>query len=634
MRLTFALVLLTAASLSSASADELADHVGQVLIKNDDCLIVKGDRWAGWVRFKETPACEEGDIVRVTGKSFPYKWTTMEILELRNLNVLGSRPLPAARDVSGHEIFDGRMLFEFVRIKGVFVSVSPGEHGWSWVIVRTATGDVGVTIRESYHTCEELRSLLDAEVSIRGIVVYSWGSEQKLGAHVSLRGDKALEVLSQSQAPFQAPSFTSTAVAHRQTLTGTILARGEGRLVIQSPAHGIVQVVPSPNAMLPAVGHRITFAGFAETDPVNIRFRESLCRDEGPDRIEAVAPVVPTPSKLKDGHLHGKTVVLEGLVLGLGNATAASSVFSIDCAGCTVLVDASALQIPSSALPEVGSTVRVVGIMLSEYENASTTEIFPRLRRLVVLPRDKDDLVTLKTPPWWTPRKFVLCLFVLLVLYALRELTVRSLTRIKLRERTQLAVDIHDTLAQHLTGVSLQLDAVELAEKANRPDLAKTHLDYSRNALRSCRENLRYCIGDLRGNLPDASDMSEFIREIVRPHIGTAKLAVRFNVARRTLSDKEAYAIGRVIRELAVNAVRHGKASRILIAGERKDGRIRFSVKDNGCGFDPNACPGAQQGHFGLVGIRERLKTLKGELRILSQPNHGAKAIVTICRLP
>lgn len=631
MRLTYVLLLLSAVSLSSAPAGELAVHEGQVLIKNDDCLIVKGDRWAGWVRFKETPACEEGDIVRVTGRAFPYKWTAMEILELRDLNVLEPRPLPDTREASGHEISDGRMLFEFVRICGVLTSVVPGEHGWSWVIVRTGSGDVGVTIRESYRTYDDLRRLLDAEVSIRGIVVYSWGSEQRLGAHVSMRGDKALEILSPPpQKPFDAPAFASTAAAHRQTLTGTVLARGENRLVVQSSAHGIVQVDPLSDSILPDIGHRMTVAGFAETDPVNLRFRESLCRDDGPGRVEAAQPIIPSPAKLKDGHLHGKTIALEGLVLGPVSAAAAPSVFSIDCSGCTVIVDASAPHIPPSALPKVGSTVRIVGIVLSEYENASATEIFPRLRRLVLLPRVQDDIVTLRTPPWWTPARFTLCLLALLVLYGLRELVVRSITRIRLRERTMLAVDIHDTLAQHLTGVSLQLDAVELAETANRPDLAKAHLAYSRQALRSCRENLRYCLGDLRNNLPDASDMNEFIGKIVRPHVGTARVAVRFNVARRALSDQQAYAIGCIVRELAVNAVRHGRADRIRIAGERRDGLIRFSVHDNGCGFDPSACPGAREGHFGLSGIRERLKALQGELRIVTRPNHGTRITVSI----
>ena len=631
MRLTYALVLLAAASLSAALADELAVHEGQVLVKNDNCLVVKGDRWAGWVRFKQTPVCKEGDIVRITGIQRPYKWTSVDVLHLRRLEVLGTRPLPDTRNATGREISDGRLLFEFVRIRGVLTSIIPGEHGWSWGIVRTDTGDVGVTIRESYRTCDELRKLLDAEISIRGIVVYSWGSEQRLGAHVSMRGDKALKVLSPPpQKPFDAPAFASTAAAHRQTLTGTVLARSKNRLVVQSPAHGIVQIYPSPGSAIPGIGHRVTVAGFAETDPVNLRFRESLCRDDGAGHVEAVQPIIPSHTKLKDGYLHGKTISVTGIVLGPGMDTSVPNQFTIDCSGCLIRVDASRLEVPSFELPPVGSTVRINGIALSEYENTSVTETFPRLRQLVILPRTQDDIVTLKTPSWWTSARFVLCLLTLLALYGLRELVVRSITRIRLRERTMLAVDIHDTLAQHLTGVSLQLDAVELAETANRPDLAKAHLDYSRQALRSCRENLRYCLGDLRNNLPDASDMNEFIGKIVRPHVGAAKIAVRFNVARRMLSDQQAYAIGCVIRELAVNAVRHGKADRIRIAGQRKGRLILFSVHDNGCGFEPATCPGTQEGHFGLSGIRERLRPLHGELRIATRPNHGTRITVSI----
>ena len=629
MRLTVLIISILASAFLAAVEKAPVVYEGQVLIKNEDVLIVKGDPWSGWVRFNQTPACEEGDIVRVSGIPSPYKWTKTEVLDLRSLEVLGKRPRPPTRDVSGHEIFDGRMLFEFVRVRGVLVSVTPGERGWNWVIVRTDTGDVGVTIRESYHAYAGLHGLLDAEVSIRGIVVYSWGSEQRLGAHVSQRGEGALEVLTPPPAPFDAPVFTSTAVVHRQIVSGTVLARGENHLVVKSAALGVVQVIPSSREELPAIGHRITISGFAETDPVHLRFRESLCRDDGAGADVNDQPILPPLAKLKDGLLHGHTITVEGPVLGSAAATS-QAVFTVDCSGIPIHVDASGTGIASTDLPPTESTVRITGIALSEYENASATEIFPRLRRLVVLPRHRGDVTVLGTPPWWTPTRFALCLLALLVAYALRELVVRSLTRLKLRERTMLAVDIHDTLAQHLTGVSLQLDAVELAEMANRPEQAKAHLAFSRQALRSCRENLRYCLGDLRSNLPDASDMNAFIREIVRPHIGTATLNIRFSVPRRALSDQQAYAIGCIIRELAVNAVRHGKSTRILIVGERRDGRIRFFVRDNGHGFDSANCPGVAEGHFGLVGIRERLKALQGEMTIASRPHRGSKITVSL----
>ena len=610
-------------------------HEGQVLIKNKDCLIVKGDEWSGWVHYSQTPDCQEGDIVRITGKSSPYKWTTMQCLRLHELTVLGAKPLPATKEASGHEIPDGRLLFDFVRIKGVIRSVSFGEQGWTWVTVRTASGDVGVTIRESYHTCEELRRLLDAEVSIRGIVVYSWGSEQGLGAHISQRGEKALKVLVPPPAnPFDAPPYSSLTAAHRQTLTGVVCARSANRLVVRSDRYGIVQAHLSPETSLPDIGHRVTISGFADTDPIDLRFRETLCRDEGPVSVKATKPTIPTALQIHDANFRGQLVTIEGRVLGLGSGLKSSRIISIECHGTEVLVDTSGLPQSGISLPTAESVVRITGFLLSEYENTSALEPFPLLRHRIILPRSPADLVTVQTPPWWTSAKFLVCLALLLALYVLREIAVRSMTRLKLRERTMLAVDIHDSLAQHLTGVSLQLDAVELAELAHQPEEANAHLSHARQALRSCRENLRYCLGDLRRNIPDAADMNAFITEIVRPHIGSAKLRVRVNFPRHALSDKQAYAIGSVIRELAVNAVRHGKAQRILVAGERKENVVRFSVHDNGNGFDPLSCPGSKEGHFGLVGIRERIKPFHGDMRISSRPGHGAKIIVTLNSQP
>ena len=57
---------------------------------------------------------------------------------------------------------------------------------------------------------------------------------------------------------------------------------------------------------------------------------------------------------------------------------------------------------------------------------------------------------------------------------------------------------------------------------------------------------------------------------------------------------------------------------------------VSFSVADNGQGFDPKAAPGPEQGHFGLLGIRERIEDYNGDLQIASAPNQGAKFTVTL----
>ena len=94
--------------------------------------------------------------------------------------------------------------------------------------------------------------------------------------------------------------------------------------------------------------------------------------------------------------------------------------------------------------------------------------------------------------------------------------------------------------------------------------------------------------------------------------------------------DNTAHAVLKIIRELAANALRHGKASSLKIAGTVEDGKLFFSVRDNGCGFDPDLAPGISEGHFGLQGIAERLERLNGEMKIESSPGKGAKVSVTL----
>ena len=85
-----------------------------------------------------------------------------------------------------------------------------------------------------------------------------------------------------------------------------------------------------------------------------------------------------------------------------------------------------------------------------------------------------------------------------------------------------------------------------------------------------------------------------------------------------------------IVRELVTNAVRHGGARHIRVAGAFETGTLKFSVTDDGCGFDPAASPGADEGHFGLQGVYERVETAGGEITIESSPGHGSKLTISL----
>lgn len=200
---------------------------------------------------------------------------------------------------------------------------------------------------------------------------------------------------------------------------------------------------------------------------------------------------------------------------------------------------------------------------------------------------------------------------------------------LKVEERTRLSVELHDTIAQMLTGISLELDAARDFAQSDTNEMNR-HLDIATRTLSSCRNDLRNCMWDLRNQTLDDITLDDAIRRTLNPHLADASLSIRFAVDRELLTDTTALAILRIIRELTLNAVRHGQATSIKVAGCIENGRLQFSVTDNGCGFDPVLAPGVDKGHFGLQGITERAEQLNGELTINSTPGKGTKAVVSI----
>ena len=119
-------------------------------------------------------------------------------------------------------------------------------------------------------------------------------------------------------------------------------------------------------------------------------------------------------------------------------------------------------------------------------------------------------------------------------------------------------------------------------------------------------------------------------RQTLEPYSDDAAISIRFFIPREILSDSTTHTILRIIRELVVNAIRHGHADKVKVAGTLENGKLLFSVSDNGCGFDTESVPGLTEGHFGLQGIRERVDGLDGNFEIESKAGQGSKATVSI----
>ena len=199
-----------------------------------------------------------------------------------------------------------------------------------------------------------------------------------------------------------------------------------------------------------------------------------------------------------------------------------------------------------------------------------------------------------------------------------------------LHERTRIARDIHDTVAQGLTGVVLQLDTVERLIAA-RPTDALGHLARARELLGANLDETRRAIGALRSHLLEQEDLPSALRRLGESMTKGSAIKFSVNVEGRIrhLRDKAAEEdLWKIAQEAIVNALRHGKGGHIEVSLYYSSSALRITVRDDGPGFAPPI--GAVGDSHGLLGMRERGKARGWDLDIMSAPGLGTTVSVTV----
>jgi two-component system sensor histidine kinase DegS len=85
----------------------------------------------------------------------------------------------------------------------------------------------------------------------------------------------------------------------------------------------------------------------------------------------------------------------------------------------------------------------------------------------------------------------------------------------------------------------------------------------------------------------------------------------------------------RICEEAVANAVKHGRPTHVEVILEFNPNEVQLGIRDNGCGFDPRS-DASKGGHFGLLGMKERVEAMSGFLSIDSAPGKGTRLLVTI----
>jgi NarL family two-component system sensor histidine kinase YdfH len=193
-------------------------------------------------------------------------------------------------------------------------------------------------------------------------------------------------------------------------------------------------------------------------------------------------------------------------------------------------------------------------------------------------------------------------------------------------ERQRMARELHDTLSQGLAGLILQLEAADANLVSNRTEKARDIILQSMEQARTTLEASRRAIDNLRQ--PEPVGLEEAIRRETSHFSDISGIPCELTLdISQPVSDLIRDAIIRSVAEALNNIARHADAHRANLAAMIKDYDLNLTIKDDGKGFDPDHIPA---GHYGILGIRERIRLAGGQLEIMSAPNKGTTLTIQI----
>ena len=230
---------------------------------------------------------------------------------------------------------------------------------------------------------------------------------------------------------------------------------------------------------------------------------------------------------------------------------------------------------------------------------------------------------------------YAVCLLVLALLgWLLFRLRVRAMQAqfgAVLGERSRMAREIHDNLAQELTGISVQLEVVART-MPSEAEAARTYLDLARRQVRHGIAEARRYVWNLRSPTLESNDLPTALGETARRLTSETAIQaqVEVNGTFRPLPRLVEDNLLRIGQEAVNNAVRHAHPQRILVNLVFDAGRVRLSVQDDGQGFDNEMTSNGRAGHFGLIGMRERAEQIGGTLSIHSIEGSGTEVVADV----
>ena len=632
-----------------------------------------------------------GDLLIVSGISFPGGYAPT--ISKPVWEKVGEAPLPHAKPVAIEDLMSGAEDGQRVKISGIVrhaersgnllkaeltsggyrvVAYGPMLPGIDPETLVGAQVDLAGTSATAYNGT--LRHLISVDVYFPFVTDFSI---VKLAA----------------SDPFQEPLLSINNIAQyragrsfaeRVHIKGVLTYQRNGEDLFIKDATGGLQI-KSREILSLAKGDVVEAVGFPEFGNYLPVLDDAIFRKAAEPRVE-VEPVSPPVDELLEGLHHSDFIIVRGKLLDhleerSTSPTGEPDIKTILELQSSNLVFTAEAETPAPDQPlisiPIGSLVEVSGICFLQ------SAADGRIQSVQILIPTTFSVRVLKTPSWLTPQRLLVSLVIAFVVIiagttwtimvtkrnsALKrlihereldqeklqkahdtlewrvkerteelkfEVTARKEAEVQfkatLTERTRLARELHDTIEQTMTGITLQLNTINKLFGQD-PKATTHHLGLIRNMVRRSRVDLRRTIWDLRSRELEQFDLCEALSigaNLIAENAGIL-VEVETKGGVRPLTEVAEDTLLRISQEAITNTVKHSGASLVKIDLDFRDQNVVLEIKDNGKGFTPDSCAGPNEGHFGILGMSERARRVDGQVSIASQPGQGTLVRVVL----
>ncbi len=200
-------------------------------------------------------------------------------------------------------------------------------------------------------------------------------------------------------------------------------------------------------------------------------------------------------------------------------------------------------------------------------------------------------------------------------------------------ERDRIARELHDSLAQVLGVIHLQLRALETRAKDEASHLMAAELSGIAETADEAYRDVREAILGLRETVREDDGLEGSLREYLRKYSRQTGIVARFTCdgdARRALAPRAEVQLLRVVQEALTNTRKHSHATHVDVRIDCRGSVATLTIADDGVGFDPATVARSMEGGFGLASMRERVEQVGGRMAVHTAPNQGTTVVVEL----